>query len=80
VVGSVDATGMTFTVSHEARTLTFSVDSNTGFQINDKPATFADLKPGQHVYVAYQGNLALKALIYQPMGQHDPSGTGGAHP
>jgi hypothetical protein len=69
VVGSVDATGMTFTLSHETRTLTFSVDANTSFQINDQPATFADLKSGQHVYVVYQGtaggNLALKVLIYQ---------------
>ena len=71
VVGSVDTTAMTFTLSHEAKTLTFSVDANTSFQVMDKPATFADLKSGQHVYVVYQGttsaSLALKVLIYQPM-------------
>jgi hypothetical protein len=84
LVGSVDATGMTFTLSQGANTLTFAVDANTGFQINDKPATLADLKQGQPVYVVYQAttsaNLALKVLIHQPEGQPEPNETGGAHP
>lgn len=81
LVGSVDATGRTFTVSQGATPLTFAVDANTGFRIKDKPAAFADLQPGQHVYVAYRGaasgNLALKVLIYQPAGQPEPGGTSG---
>jgi hypothetical protein len=85
VVGSVDASAKTFTVTQGTKTLTFSVDASTGFQSSDKPATFADLATGQHVYVAYQGTnspaLALKVLILQPMsGQPEPGVTGGAHP
>jgi uncharacterized protein DUF5666 len=70
LVGSVDATGMTFTLSQGANTLTFAVDANTAFQLNDKPATLADLQQGQSVSVVYQAttspNLALKVLIHQP--------------
>ncbi len=81
-VGSVDTTGNTFTLTSDGKTLTFSVDANTSFQVNDKPAAFADLQANQQVYVVYQatatGNLALKVLIRQPATQ--PGGTGDAQP
>src|SRR5207237_633340 len=70
LVGSVDASGHTFTVGHEQTTLTFSVDAGTAFRLGDKPAAFTDLQAGQAVRVVFRGtasgNLALLVLIRQP--------------
>jgi Cu/Ag efflux protein CusF len=78
-VAGVDATGNTFTLTHDGTTQTFTVDSNTTFQVNDKPAAFAGLQTGQQVYVVYQGttsgNLALKVMIRQPTTPPAPTGT-----
>jgi hypothetical protein len=42
-----------FSVKTNNVTLNFTVDEKTGFFINDRPASFADLKPNQPVFVQY---------------------------
>jgi hypothetical protein len=42
-----------FSVKSNEVTLNFTFDDKTGFFINDKPASFADLKPNQPVFVQY---------------------------
>jgi len=48
-----DAAPNSFSVKRNNVTLNFTVDDKTGFFINDKPASFADLKPNQPVFVQY---------------------------
>lgn len=67
VVASV-GTDSTFVVNHGEKSLTFKVDDKTAFRMNDKPATFADLKADEHVYVQFlsDNNLALRVGIVLP--------------
>jgi hypothetical protein len=48
-----DQASNSFSVKVNNVTLNFTVDDKTGFFINDKPASFADLKPNQPVFVQY---------------------------
>jgi hypothetical protein len=74
-----------FTVKLGDKVLSFAVNASTGFQIEDKPATFAALAVGQHVHVAFVaqagGKVALKVLIHKQPGstsEHSAGGGGGA--
>jgi len=48
-----DQASNSFSVKTNNVTLNFTVDDKTGFFINDRPASFADLKPNQPVFVQY---------------------------
>jgi hypothetical protein len=78
-----DQAANSFSVKGGDKTLTFTTDDKTQFFLNDKPASFADLKSGQPVFVQYlaDGSVFLARRVAQSQksqgpSQHTSPGTG----
>lgn len=83
--GAAGASPNTFSASDGSATLTFTVDTNTAFRLNGKPASVTDLVAGQGVHVLYRDRggvllaLRVSAQKLKKAGKDVGGDAGGNH-
>ncbi len=77
-VSAVDATAKTIKVKGKNDEVTFKLEDSGKVMEQNKPATFADLKPGEHVMIHYTGSgtdrtASLVDILAQAQSEQSPA-------
>jgi len=79
-VSAVDASAKTIKVKGKNDEVTFKLEDSGKVMEQNKPATFADLKPGEHVMIHYTGSgndrsASLVDILAQAQPEKSPAKT-----